>query len=231
VAFPHAGGSATCFFPLSGALSPDVDVLAIQYPGRQDRRKEDNVEDLLTLADLIVPEVLPYADRPLALYGHGMGATVAFEVAVRLAAAQVVPGLLLVTGRRAPSSSRDERIHSCSDADFVREVKGLGSTDSRLFDDPQTLKMILPGLRSDYRATELYRYRDTPPLECPIVALIGEDDPMVTEEEALLWGTHTAAGLTVSVMSGDHFFINENTEVTKPLRAWARGRRPALAAA
>lgn len=230
MAFPHAGSSATCFFPLSQALCSDVDVLAIQYPGRQDRRKEDNVEDLRTLADLIVPEVLPYADRRLALFGHGMGAIVAFEVAVRLAAAQVVPELLLVTGRRAPSSIRDERVHSYSDAEFVREVKGLGNTDQRLFDDPPTLKMILPGLRSDYRAAELYRYRDTPRLECPVVALIGEDDPMVTEEEALLWGTHTAVGLTLGVMSGDRFF-NGDAEVTERLRAWALGRRPALAAA
>lgn len=225
--FPHAGGSASSFYALSQALSPDVDVLAIQYPGRQDRRKEDHVEDLCTLADLIAPALVPYADRPLTLFGHGMGATVAFEVAARLAAARIVPRLLVVTGRRAPSSTGYERFHADADVDFVRTVKALGSTDPRVFDDPHALRMILPGLHSDHRAAQLYRYCDTQPLDCPIVALIGQDDPTVTEREARLWQNHTTAGLTLAVEPGGHFFVHGNAEVTELLREAAHSRHPA----
>ncbi len=222
VAFPHAGGSATYFFPASQALSPDVELLAVQYPGRQDRRHEEHVDDLHRLADLVVPEILPYADRPLVLFGHSMGATLAFEVALRMARAGVVPKGLFVTGRRAPSSFRDERVHLYRDDDFVAEVKGLSGTDPRMFEDRETLMMILPGLRSDYRAAETYRYEESAPLDCPITVLIGEDDAMVTVDEARMWGRHTTASFTLRVMPGGHFFLNEDaTAVIGLLRNYA----------
>ncbi|PRC54601.1 thioesterase, partial [Mycobacterium sp. ITM-2017-0098] len=40
ICLPNAGGSASYYFPLSAALSPEFDVYAVQYPGRQDRYKE-----------------------------------------------------------------------------------------------------------------------------------------------------------------------------------------------
>ena len=38
--FPHAGGSSSFFFPLARAPAPDVEVVAVQYPGRRNRRSE-----------------------------------------------------------------------------------------------------------------------------------------------------------------------------------------------
>ncbi|MFF2330065.1 MULTISPECIES: thioesterase II family protein [unclassified Streptomyces] len=81
VCLPHAGGAASFFFPLSRALSADLDVLAVQYPGRQDRWQEKGVESLDELARQVYESIAPLADRPLALFGHSMGATLAFEVA------------------------------------------------------------------------------------------------------------------------------------------------------
>ena len=210
ICLPHAGGSASYYFPVSSALSPGIDVVAVQYPGRQDRRHEPPVDDLRTLADLAVPEILPLLDRPTILFGHSMGATVGFEIAVRLAAAGVTPHALFVSGRRAPSAFRDERVHLYRDDKFINDLKRLAGTDPQMFEHEELIRMILPALRSDYRAAETYRWTPTLPLTCPIVALIGDSDPLVTVNEARAWADHTAAEFELGVYPGGHFYLNDH---------------------
>src|SRR3569833_2425108 len=107
VCFPHAWCSASFFFPVSSALSPAVEVSAVQYPGRQDRRAEPNIDSLPALADAILPAIRPLADRPLAFIGHSLGALLANEVAQRLQQNGAPPlTRLYVSGRRAPSRYR-----------------------------------------------------------------------------------------------------------------------------
>src|SRR5688572_31092003 len=80
----HAGGSASYFFGVSRALAPEVDVLAVQYPGRQDRLREPCLRSIHDLADALVPAIAPLTGRPLAIFGHSLGATLGYEVARRL---------------------------------------------------------------------------------------------------------------------------------------------------
>lgn len=218
ICFPHAGGSASYYFPVSRALSPRVEVLAIQYPGRQDRRLEPCVDNVRQLADLVVPELLPFTDRPVALFGHSLGATLAFEVALRLEAAGAPPLWLFASGRRAPSRSRPERNHELPDELLVANLQRLSGTDAQVLEDPEMLKMILPAVRADYRAAELYRYRSGPLLSCPVLAMIGDQDAEVTTEEAEAWASHTAGGFGLRVFPGGHFYLNEHaTAVLKEI--------------
>ncbi|GGV16258.1 thioesterase [Streptomyces litmocidini] len=209
VCFPHAGGSATFYFPVSRALSPSVDVLAIQYPGRQDRRAEPCVDDMGTLADLVTDELGPWLDRPVALFGHSMGATLAYEVARRLEAAGTTPLGLFASGRGAPSRQRDERTHLATDDHLLAELRRLSGTETRMLDDEELVRMILPAVRSDYRAVETYRHRPGPPLRCPVLALVGDADPKATVEEARSWADHTTGPFTLRVFPGGHFYLND----------------------
>ncbi|MGW1506160.1 thioesterase II family protein [Streptomyces mirabilis] len=208
VCFPHAGGSATFYFPVSRAMSPGVDVLSVQYPGRQDRRGERCIDNIAELADAVVEELLPWADRPLTLFGHSMGASLAFEVALRLESRGVVPLGLFASGRRAPSRFRDEAVHLTGDDTLIEELKKLSGTDSQVLGDPEILRMILPAIRNDYRAAETYRFAGGPRLACPVVALVGDEDPQVTQEEADAWQEHTSGPFRVCWFTGGHFFLN-----------------------
>jgi pyochelin biosynthetic protein PchC len=210
ICFPHAGGSASYYFPVSRALSPTVDVLAIQYPGRQDRRTERCVEDIRELADLVVAELAEWTDRPIMLFGHSLGATLAFEVALRLQDRGVTPLGLFASGRRAPSCHRAESVHLSDDDHLVDTLKRMSGTDSRTLGDEEMLRLILPAVRSDYKAAETYRYQPSPRLRCPVVALIGDDDPEVTVDEARAWREHTSAEFAMKVFSGGHFYLNEH---------------------
>jgi pyochelin biosynthetic protein PchC len=209
VCFPHAGGSASWYHPVSAALAPSVEVLAVQYPGRQDRRAEPLVDDLFVLADQLAA-VLAAQDGPLAFFGHSMGASLAFEVARRLEPQGTRLLTLFVSGRRAPSTSREERVHEKDDAGLLAEVRRLSGTDAQVLADDEIVRMVLPSLRNDYKAAETYHYRPGPDVSCPVVALIGEDDPKVTEAEARQWATHTSGAFELKTFPGGHFYLTEH---------------------
>ncbi len=217
ICFPHAGGSASFYFPLSQSMPPSVDVVGIQYPGRQDRRHEKPVDDIGELADRIVAELEPWTDLPVALFGHSLGATLAFEVARRLERGGTVPAALFASGRRAPSRHRDERVHQGDDRELLAQLRKLNGTDAQVFGDEEVVRMILPALRSDYRAAETYRYRPGLRLNCPILALTGDTDAMATVEEVTAWGEHTTASFELRVFSGGHFFLTTHAAAVRDL--------------
>ncbi|MFE6525379.1 thioesterase II family protein [Streptomyces sp. NPDC057794] len=209
VCFPHAGGSASFYVPVADALSPGVDVLAIQYPGRQDRRNEPGPASVAELADGVAAALAGWDDRPLTFFGHSMGALVAFETARRMERTGAGPVRLFASGRRAPSRTRDEHVHTLDDDGVVAELRALAGTDAKVLQDEELLRMVLPAIRSDYRAVETYRCEPGARLRCPVTVLTGDADPRTSLEEARAWSGHTEGDCDVRVFSGGHFFLSE----------------------
>ena len=225
VCFPHAGGSASYFFRLSAALSPEFDVCAIQYPGRQDRYSEPFVETIDDLADHIYAALEPTTDGPVALFGHSMGAVLAFEVARRFEElSQIRPTTVFASSRRAPSRSGDEAIRLRDDADVVQQMRKLGGTDPRLLADADTLEMVLPAFRNDVRALEQYRRGAEVQINTPIVVMTAVDDPATTVEDAMAWHEHTTAGGSTHTFDGGHFYLEQHPDrVTTAIAEALRG--------
>lgn len=207
VCFPHAGGSASFYLPVSTALSPAVDVLGVQYPGRQDRRHEPGVTSVADLADSITRALADWGDRPLTFFGHSMGAVVAFEVARRMEGAGGGPVRLFASGRRAPSRTREENVHLRDDDGLVAELRALSGTDVQFLADEELLRMILPAIRSDYTAVETYRCDSRATVRCPVTVLTGNADPKTSLDEARAWAEHTTGGSELKVFPGGHFFL------------------------
>lgn len=203
VCFPHAGGTAPFFLPMAKRLADSVDVLAVQYPGRQDRHREPCLGSIVELAEAVVGELGPWLDRPVALFGHSMGASVAFEVARRV---RVLA--LFVSGRPAPSRHRFDHTHAADDDALIDDMLSLDGTSAQLLADEEILRMVLGSVRADYVAAETYRYVPGAPVDCPIVAMIGDDDPKVTVDEARAWGEHTRGPFELVEFAGGHFYLN-----------------------
>lgn len=216
-------------------MSAAVEVVAVQYPGRQDRLREAPVDDLGTLADQITHALRHWQDRPLVLFGHSMGATLAFEVGRRLERAGVRPVGLFVSGRRAPSvPGREETIHQQSDEVLLREINALSGTQSQLLDDDELMRMVLPAIRNDYKAVETYRYQAGPDVSCPVRALVGDADPRVEIDEARVWDRHTTASFGIRVFPGGHFYLVDHwseiaTDVAEHISAWRSAGTPHIA--
>jgi surfactin synthase thioesterase subunit len=218
VCLPHAGGSASFFYPMATAFGSKVDVVAIQYPGRQDRRAERPIEDLAVLADQLHDVLRRQPELPLTLFGHSMGAILGFEVALRLEAEGRRPAQLFASGRRAPSCQRDEAVHQRDDAGIMAELRTLNGTASALLGDDEIMRAALPSLRADYHAIETYRCAPGAKVNCPISVLTGDSDQKTTLDEAKAWAQHTSGPFDLHVFPGGHFFLTtEAANVIKVL--------------
>ncbi|OLF16274.1 thioesterase [Actinophytocola xanthii] len=231
VCFPHAGGAASFFHPMATAFAPSVDVVSLQYPGRQDRRRESCIDHLPTLADAVTAELEPcLADGlPTVFFGHSMGALLAFEVAWRLERRGTGPGTVIASGRRAPSTTREEQVHLGDDDALIEEIKRLNGTDAALLADEEILRMSLPAIRGDYTAVETYRGDPERRIGAAITVLTGDADPKTTADEARGWERHTTGAFRVVVLPGGHFFLVDHQpavirEVTADLDR-GRGQR------
>jgi surfactin synthase thioesterase subunit len=206
VCLPHAGGSASFFLPMAAALSPAVDVIAIQYPGRQDRRAEQPLTDVDALADCVHDVLLRQPPLPVTFFGHSLGAIVAFETIRRLEADGHRPVQLFASGRRAPSCYREERVLREDDA-IIAEIRSLDGTAADFFDDSELMRATMPALRADYQAAQAYRCVPGVTVGCPVTVLTGDCDPRTTIVEASAWAGHTTSTCTVHIFRGGHFFI------------------------
>ncbi|MEV6765619.1 alpha/beta fold hydrolase [Streptomyces sp. NPDC051105] len=207
--FPHAGGAASYFHPLASIMrTHGTDVAAVQYPGRQERRREPLAATVDELVDQALPSLARYVDSRTVLFGHSMGAVVAFEAARRLQSEHgIVPMGLIASGRRGPLTTRSEQLHLADDDVFVARIRQLSGTDARLFDDPEMLELLLPALRADYRAIETHRHRRGTGLLCPLTVFVGDEDPQASVEEAQEWCHHTQAEYRFRLFPGDHFYL------------------------
>jgi pyochelin biosynthetic protein PchC len=209
VCLPHAGGSASAYHGWAADLPADVELVAVQYPGRQDRFGEPCVERMADMADAVTAALLPLSDRPMALFGHSMGATIAYEVALRLEGRhQVALRHLFVSAQAAPErQSRDEELHLLDDASMMAGVGRLGGMDARVLTDPELLPLSLPSLRADLRVIETYRPSHRQRVRAPVTAYAGEADAGVPSADAAAWGELTSTQFALRVFEGGHFYL------------------------
>jgi pyochelin biosynthetic protein PchC len=216
VCLPHAGGSAASFYQLSAELSPAFDVVVVQYPGRQDRMADPMIDNVAELADHVAG-ALSAGGQPVALFGHSMGATVAFEAARRLQDLGTVRVThLFASARVAPS--RPEGRALVDDEDLLAEML-LHGLDPALLENAELLELVMPVMRNDFHAVSSYRYRPGPPLECPLTVLLGADDPIVGEADARAWTEHTSGGVEFETFPGGHLYLaDQSTLVANVVR-------------
>lgn len=206
---PYAGGGASVYRQWSEDLPVDVDVCAIQLPGRERRYGEPAFTSMEQAADALEAALRPHLDTPFLLFGHSMGASIAHELAHRLETRGKPPLALMVSGRRAPHlPSRTQPIHALSDSGFIQELARLNGTPTQVLENVELMELMLPLLRADFKLIETHRPRPRPPLTVPVIAFGGTDDDEAGVDELQAWSSTTNGDFRLHLLPGDHFFIN-----------------------
>ena len=210
--FCYAGGTAAIFRSWPRELPREIEVCAVQYPGRGSRMAEPLCDDIVALMNICYDELQSLLDKPYAFFGHSMGALVSYEFARRLQReGRVGPAQLFVSGCMAPDLKiTDEPTYNLPEPEFIAELRRLQGTPAGVLDNSELMQLMMPILRADFKASQTYEYVAGPPLQCPISAFGGLNDEMVTREKVEGWSRHTQSDCRVKMLPGDHFFLNSS---------------------
>jgi surfactin synthase thioesterase subunit len=211
---PHAGSGAAAYRGWNRLLPAEIGAQALTLPGRQSRRAEPLPVNWETLLDDLHSGMLAALDdeRPYALFGHCIGAMLAYRLTVRLEAqGDPAPSLLGMSGWapvgffRAPPGS--EKLPM---SDLSGLFKGLGAFPEELWDDPDMLDLVLPPVIADFRIAAQYE-DDGAVVDCPLVSYAGQADPLLVEPDAMMaWTERSRLYLGHQEYPGEHFYINDH---------------------
>ncbi|MFC8246911.1 thioesterase II family protein [Streptomyces chartreusis] len=211
VCVPYAGGGTAAFQGWSDLLPETIEPWFLRLPGREARFREEPRTDVPVLVKEAAAVLGPALDGPYALFGHSLGALIAFELARELRRSYgKEPVHLSVSARSAPHLPlRHAVVHQLPD-DLLLEAldQRFNAIPPAIRDDPQMRALYLPVLRADVTLLETYAHTPAAPLSCPVTAYGGEDDPEFGPGELEGWEQHTASAYRLRVFPGGHFFLN-----------------------
>ena len=213
--FPYAGGGASAFHSWQKHFT-DTEILPAHYPGRETRIKERPLESLTLLVEELWAGMEPLLrdGTPYYLFGHSLGTKVAYELALLIQQRNLPcqPEGMIIAAGKAPCLKETHPIHQLNDAHFIREIGRFSATPPSILASPQLMGLFLPTLRADFRLDETYHRREIEKVKCPILTLMGEQDPELTLDELLMWRNYTQGDFAVQTVAGAHMFILTNKE-------------------
>jgi medium-chain acyl-[acyl-carrier-protein] hydrolase len=207
---PYAGAGGSIYRNWPARLAGVAEVRPILLPGREARFRDRPHTHMQSLAAAIAEGIGSHLDRPFALFGHSMGALIAFELACRIQRDRgLSPVCLFVSGSRPPHAVWTEApVHSLPDREFLDCLHDrYHAIPEAVRENRELAEIVLPALRADFEILETYRCEDATRLRCPIVAYGGMQDDTVTCEELESWGRHTENAFQGRMLPGDHFFL------------------------
>ncbi len=208
--FHFAGGSASVFRGWADYLPGNVELVAVQLPGREGRYNEDFIAEFDDLITILVNVIASMLDKPYIVFGHSMGTIKSFELIRKLKSQGLPQPLLYIpAGRKAPHfPDSDPPIAHLSDREFRRELlRKYPETLEDVLRNEELWEVFMPLLRADFKLYESYRFRKGVKLDCPIVAFAGEVEPDLQEHELQAWADLTTGGFQTKRFPGGHFFI------------------------
>lgn len=208
--FAYAGGAGTIFRPWRTQLPREVDVCAIQLPGRGARMYERHYRQLSTLVPVLAEAIFPLCDRPFAFFGHSLGSMIGYEVARYLRRETgCEPALFIAAGRRAPQiPSDDAPIYALPHDAFIAELRRLNGTPEEILLNQELMEMLLPTLRADFELCDTYRFEPGEPLTAPITVYGGADDEDESRDKLEAWQSVTSGSFRLRMFPGGHFFLH-----------------------
>jgi pyochelin biosynthetic protein PchC len=212
---PYAGGGAALYRPWMQRLAPDIDVVPVELPGRGTRMAEAPLSDIKLLADALVQAMEPLFDVPVALFGHSMGARIAYELAHRFDGriVHLFTSASLTPGTMPRYAGVDPRpTVQLDDGELRQRIVAIGGTPAEILADDDLMARVLPIVRADFTLLEGYRPAPGTQIACPITMFAGDHDPGVPTPEVAHWAGLTTGSFRTIEFAAGHFYLESHRE-------------------
>ena len=212
---PFAGGGASAYRLWPDRLPSWVEVCPIQLPGREDRYREPAFTSVSGLSSALTREITPYLDIPYAIFGHSMGALLAFELTRALQQMEApLPLALFLAAYPAPQVSQLRApIHHLPDAEFIDQMRRMQGTPEAVLQNADLMSFMLPILRADFEACDTHVSPPAPALTCPFFMYGGRDDHEVDQPSLAAWQAGTIGPFHLRMFGGTHFFVQTHRDL------------------
>lgn len=211
--FPYAGGGAHIYFPWQKQLSPWIEVCAIQLPGRGVRFSDKPYSNHQHIVSEVLDSMTEYMDKPFAVFGHSMGALLAYELIQEIQSKGLPQAEhLFVSGRRAMHVDTKIRpIYDLPETELISELRKLNGTPVEVLENKELMSLVLPVIRADFKLCDTYSHSEHHnKLEVNITAFEGDNDHKAQGSNVSAWQELTSGYFESKKLSGDHFFIHSN---------------------
>ncbi|MET8982224.1 alpha/beta fold hydrolase [Streptomyces sp. NPDC004539] len=204
---PYAGAGASFYRPWTALAGEGLEIVPLQLPGRERLIDDEPYRNVSAAVDGLMDQLAPDGGR-FALFGHSLGAILAYELAHRLVESPGVEVVhLFASGSPEPADGRDRHATGLSDDEFLDRVAEFAGYRHPALDDPEMRDMILPTLRADVEMHESYTPGTDRPLDAPLTVVRGEDDDLVTYDDAEAWTKVAGRDFEHVEVPGGHMYL------------------------
>jgi surfactin synthase thioesterase subunit/aryl carrier-like protein len=212
--FPHAGGAASTFRRWQSLIGDEVEVWAVQLPGREGRRHEALHRRVASAVEEILSSLGPRLEQPFALFGHSVGAYLAYALALELRRRGRRPPEHVFVAAQVPPHDRliPDPLHRLTDAELLARLERYGGIPAELLAHRDALELALPRLRADLEVSETFAATSADRLDVPVTAFGGLHDRTIRGPDIDRWRELTTSRFHIEWWPGDHFFVHADAE-------------------
>ena len=210
---PFAGGNAYSYRLLEQRMHRAIEILTLELPGRGRRSNESPVASIREMALDLLAVMRPSLDRTYALFGHSMGALLAYLISCQVVKERLpLPSHLFISGKEPPQRvTGGTHWHNLPLKEFKLKLAELGGSPAALLENNELMDYFAPMIRNDMRAIAAYKHNPVPPLAIPMTVMIGRADS-TTEARVAEWRELTTAGFRLVPYEGGHFFLFDHVD-------------------
>ena len=214
--FPYAGGNTSVYLPFKEKIGDEIELVAVQLPGRAERMFEEPFTDMDTLVETLYRQMAPTLHEPFAFLGYSMGGAIAYALTKKIeSVSKFKPEFIIISATKPIELLNQGRKHALSDEALIDVLREHKASPKEVLDSKELMEILLPMIRADYTLIETYTSNEVPLLQIPLILFNSEED--MPKETILQWQNYFKDKANYIAFEGGHFFIH--TQVDKMVEA------------
>ena len=209
--FPYAGGNASIYLPFKALMGEEIELVAVQLPGRSERMFEDAFTDMDVLVETLYKQISSTLHEPFAFFGHSMGGIIAYALTKKIESfSRFKPEFTIISASKPSALLHQSQKHLLDDKGLIDVLKAHKASPKEVLESKELMDLILPTIRADYQLIETYVIPKGRLLETPLVLFNSEED--MSKETIGQWQAYFKDEAKYVLFEGGHFFIHSQVE-------------------